>query len=90
MIDRVQHIGIAVHSIESARRLYEEVLGLEVSGTSELPERGVRAAMVDGHNLTLELLSSLLGRNLLWSVSWINGEKEYTILRSGLKTSMLL
>lgn len=59
MIRKVEHIGIAVRSLEQARSLYESVLGMDVQDVDELPERGVRVAMVDGQNLTIELLEPL-------------------------------
>ena len=43
MIGKVDHIGIAVHSIEEARKLYE-ALGLHVEHIEEVPDEGVRVA----------------------------------------------
>ena len=59
MINKVQHIGIAVYSLEKARRLYEQILGMDVTDVLEIPERGVKVAMVDGNNVTLELLEPM-------------------------------
>ena len=55
MIPRIDHIGIAVESIDEARKLYEE-LGLEVAEIEEVPQEGVRVAMIDCGESRIELL----------------------------------
>lgn len=55
MIPRIDHIGIAVESIAEARRLYEE-LGLEVAEIEEVPQEGVRVAMIEVGESRIELL----------------------------------
>jgi methylmalonyl-CoA/ethylmalonyl-CoA epimerase len=55
MIPRIDHIGIAVHSIEEARKLYEE-LGLAVEAIEEVPQEGVRVALIDCGESRIELL----------------------------------
>ena len=59
MIREVDHIGIAVRSVEEACAFYRDVLALRVGETFDMPGRGVRAAMVDGGNVTIELLEPL-------------------------------
>ena len=39
MIKKINHIGIAVNSIEDALKLYTEVLGLEVKGIEIVAEQ---------------------------------------------------
>ena len=55
MIPRIDHIGIAVESIDEARKLYEE-LGLEVAEIEEVPQEGVRVAMIEVGESRIELL----------------------------------
>ena len=45
MVERIAHVGIAVASIEEARKLYE-TLGLEVEAVEEVPAEGVRVALI--------------------------------------------
>jgi methylmalonyl-CoA/ethylmalonyl-CoA epimerase len=55
MIDRVDHIGIAVRSIEEARAIYE-ALGLEITEVEEVPQEGVRVAIIPCGGTRIELL----------------------------------
>ena len=55
MIPRIDHIGIAVESIAEARKLYEE-LGLTVAEIEDVPQEGVRVAMIDCGESRIELL----------------------------------
>jgi methylmalonyl-CoA/ethylmalonyl-CoA epimerase len=55
MIGKVDHIGIAVRSIEEALPLYT-ALGLEVERIEEVPAEGVRVAMIPCGETHLELL----------------------------------
>lgn len=54
---RIDHIGIAVASIEGARRLWE-ALGLEIEEIEEVPAEGVRVAMIRCGESRLELLEA--------------------------------
>ena len=55
MISGLDHIGIAVRSIDEGRRLYES-LGLHVEEIEEVPEEGVRVAMIPCGDSRIELL----------------------------------
>ncbi len=55
MIERIDHIGIAVASIDEARKLYE-TLGLEVEAIEEVPAEGVRVALIPCGESSIELL----------------------------------
>ena len=55
MIQRIDHVGIAVHSIAEARGFYES-LGLTVAEIEEVPQEGVRVAMIDCGESRIELL----------------------------------
>jgi methylmalonyl-CoA/ethylmalonyl-CoA epimerase len=55
MIGRIDHVGIAVRSIEEARGFYE-TLGLRVEGIEEVPQEGVRVAFLQCGESRIELL----------------------------------
>lgn len=57
MLKSIDHIGIAVESIEDARRLYD-ALGLEFQGIEEIPEQGVRTAFFNVGGIAIELLEA--------------------------------
>lgn len=58
MIERIDHIGIAVRSIEEGRRFYE-ALGMMVERIEEVPHEGVRVAMIRCGESWIELLEPL-------------------------------
>jgi methylmalonyl-CoA/ethylmalonyl-CoA epimerase len=58
MIGRIDHIGIAVRSIEEGRKLYE-ALGLTVEHVEDVPDEGVRVAMMRCGESRIELLEPL-------------------------------
>ena len=51
----IAHVGIAVRSIEEARRFWE-ALGLHVEHVEEVPHEGVRVAMIPCGTSRIELL----------------------------------
>ena len=55
MIRGIEHIGIAVPSIEEGRRLYES-LGLAIEAIEEVPHEGVRVALIPCGDARIELL----------------------------------
>jgi methylmalonyl-CoA/ethylmalonyl-CoA epimerase len=55
MIGKIDHIGIAVRSIAEARGLYE-AMGLHVSAIEDVPQEGVRVAMIPCGTSSIELL----------------------------------
>ncbi len=57
MIHRIDHIGIAVESIEEARGIYE-ALGLSIESIEEVPQEGVRVALIRGGESRIELLEA--------------------------------
>jgi methylmalonyl-CoA epimerase len=57
MIGRIDHIGIAVASIAEARRFYE-AMGLVVEAIEEVPQEGVRVAMIRCGDSKIELLEA--------------------------------
>ena len=52
----IDHLGIAVRSIEQARKYYEEALGLRCERVEEIPSQRVRTAFFDVGGVHLELL----------------------------------
>ncbi|MEQ8762993.1 MAG: methylmalonyl-CoA epimerase [Planctomycetota bacterium] len=56
MLDKLNHIGIAVTDIESAARLYRDVLGLEVIGEEVVEDQKVRTLKLKVGEVTIELL----------------------------------
>lgn len=62
MIGRLNHVGIAVPSIEAAKRTYRELYGVgedDITPTREMEAQGVRFAFVNLPNSQIELLEPL-------------------------------
>ena len=55
-IQAIDHIGIAVRSIESARPLYEQTLGASFEGTEVVPDQKVKVAFFTVGGVRIELL----------------------------------
>jgi methylmalonyl-CoA epimerase len=58
MIREVDHVGIAVESLEAAKRLYGEAMGLRLLFEEEVPTEKVRVAAFDGGGVRIELLET--------------------------------
>ncbi|WP_456274128.1 methylmalonyl-CoA epimerase [Bacillus sp. AK031] len=56
---KVDHIGIAVKSIEEVMPFYTETLGLTLLQIEEVESEKVKVAFIDGGNIKLELLEPL-------------------------------
>ncbi|MEW6427571.1 MAG: methylmalonyl-CoA epimerase [Thermodesulfobacteriota bacterium] len=56
MVRKIDHIGIAVRSIATARGFYEEVLGLCCEGIEEVASQKVRTAFFRVGEVHIELL----------------------------------
>lgn len=62
MIGRLNHVGIAVPSIEDAKATYRDLYGVPASDmteTRELPAQGVKFAFVNVANSQIELIEPL-------------------------------
>jgi methylmalonyl-CoA/ethylmalonyl-CoA epimerase len=62
MIGRLNHVGVAVPSIEHAKATYRDLYGVPESAmteTRELPAQGVRFAFVNVANSQIELIEPL-------------------------------
>lgn len=58
MIKKVDHIGIAVKSIDEAVKLYTEVLGLTVRGIEVIVDQKARTAIIPVGETKIELIES--------------------------------
>lgn len=56
MLSHIDHIGIAVHSLDASIPLYRDVFGLAFEGTDEVAEQGVRVAFFRCGDAKIELL----------------------------------
>ncbi|MBI5367017.1 MAG: methylmalonyl-CoA epimerase [Planctomycetes bacterium] len=58
---RLDHIGVAVQSLESVLPVWRDLLGLPVEEIEEVPEVKVRVAKLSTGNTTIELVEPLPG-----------------------------
>jgi len=58
MITRINHVGIAVNSIDQALKLYAETLGLSIKGIEVVEEQRTRTAILPVGESKIELLES--------------------------------
>jgi len=59
MLDRIDHIGVAVEDIDTAIGLYEGALGMALVHRETVEEQGVEAVLLDVGDGHVELLSPL-------------------------------
>lgn len=62
MIGRLNHVGVAVPSIEDAKQTYRDLYGVgeaDITPTRDMPEQGVRVAFVNVPNSQIELIEPL-------------------------------
>ena len=59
-MDKVDHIGIAVKSIDESIDYYIHTLGLKLLAIEEVASQKVRVAFIDAGNIKLELLEPLV------------------------------
>ncbi len=59
MIKNIDHIGIAVKSLDTALPLYTDILKLELEGIEIVESQGVKVAFILAGNTRLELLEAL-------------------------------
>lgn len=62
MIGRLNHVGVAVPSIEEAKATYRDLYGVpesDMTETRELPAQGVKFAFVNVANSQIELIEPL-------------------------------
>jgi len=56
MIRKIDHLGIAVKSLDEGLALWRDLLGLEAAGVETVAEQGVRTAFLNVGETRLELL----------------------------------
>ncbi len=59
MIEKIHHVGIAVHSLDEALKFYRDTLGLHVHVSAEVQDQGVKAALLTIGRSEIELLEPL-------------------------------
>jgi methylmalonyl-CoA epimerase len=59
MLDRIDHVGIAVTDLDSAIALYEKTLGMPLVHREKVEEQGVEAVLLDVGDGHIELLQPL-------------------------------
>ena len=59
MVKKVDHIGIAVHSIETVIPFYTDVLHLSFIGFEEVPAQQVKVAFLSAGDTKIELLEPM-------------------------------
>jgi methylmalonyl-CoA/ethylmalonyl-CoA epimerase len=59
MIGRLNHVAIAVPSLEAGIKVYADLLGAQISDPLSLPEHGVRVVFVTLPNSRIELLEPM-------------------------------
>jgi len=57
-MEKLEHIGIAVKSLETANQLFEKLLGQPVYKTEEVESEGVRTSFINLHGIKIELLEA--------------------------------
>jgi len=53
---QIDHVGLAVHSLDEASRFYRDVLGLQREGTEDIPDQKVRVMFFQVGEVRVELL----------------------------------
>ena len=74
MLDKIDHIGIAVCSIDDKIELYRDVFGLEFLGVEEVASQGVRVGMFAIGESMIELLEPTGGESPIAKFLEKNGE----------------
>lgn len=58
MVNKVDHIGVAVSNLEESIKFYEEILGLKLNGTEVVEEQKVKVAFMPIGDTEIELLEA--------------------------------
>lgn len=58
MVNKIDHIGVAVKNLDEAVSFYENILGLKASGTEVVEEQKVKVAFLPVGDSEVELLES--------------------------------
>lgn len=74
MLRKIDHLGIAVRSLDEAVDYYEKALGLMCKGREEVPSQGVRVAFFMVGDVRLELIAPTSGECAVSKYLEKNGE----------------
>ncbi len=58
MVNKVDHIGVAVKNLDETLKFYQDVLGLDLEGTEVVEEQKVKVAFLPVGDTEVELLES--------------------------------
>ncbi len=56
----LEHVAIAVRSISKAAQLYTDILGLKLVETLQVPDEGIRIAVINAGGVNIELMEPLV------------------------------
>jgi len=59
MLGKLNHVAIAVVSVEAAAKQYKNILGAKISAPLDLPSHGVKTIFVELDNTKIELLEPI-------------------------------
>ena len=59
MIKRVDHISIAVKNLDEGIKTYENLLGIKPSHIEEIPDQGIKAALIVLGDVEIELIEPI-------------------------------
>ena len=74
MLDKIDHLGIAVHSIAEAKKFYENVLGLPCEGEETVESQKVKTAFFAVGEVHIELLEPTSEESAIAKFLARNGE----------------
>ena len=74
MLEKIDHLGIAVKSIDAAREFFEKVLGLTCEGTETVESQKVKTAFFSIGETHIELLEPLSNESAVAKFLEKNGE----------------
>ena len=74
MLQKIDHLGIAVRSLDEAVGYYEKALGVMCKGREEVPSQGVRVAFFMVGDVRLELIEPTSGDSAVSKYLEKNGE----------------
>lgn len=59
MIKKVDHVSIAVRSLDEGLKTYEDLLGIKPSYVETIPDQGIKAAMIVLGDVEIELIEPI-------------------------------
>ncbi len=78
-IGRLDHVAVAVHSIDQARKFFEGILGAKFRYVTEARGGGFRFAVLDLYDFTIELLEATDPKNFVATFLEKRGEGVHHI-----------